>query len=375
MIRVVHVISDLDTGGAEVMLAKLMDGMDRRRFANTVVSLTDRGELGTAIESGGTAVHSLGMRRGRPDLSGLPKLIRILKAVRPHLVQSWLYHADFLSTLAVPFAGSPPLVWNVRCSDMDFTHYPRQTKWIVRALAVTSRWATAVVSNSEAGVRLHQRRGYRPRRWTVIPNGFDLVKFCPDSSARARLREELALPGDSLLIGLVARVDPMKDHRTFLTAASRVAAANRGMHFVLAGKGTDTLGAMVAGYGLTGRVHLLGARRDVERLLPGLDVCCLSSSFGEGFPNVLGEAMACGVPCVATDVGDIRSIVGETGVIVPPRDPAALAEAILDLVHRGPSARRALGQTARARIEKHYALPRVIEQYQALYEGLCGRAS
>ena len=375
MIRVVHVISDLDTGGAEVMLTKLVSSMDRSRFANAVVALTDRGQLSAAIESAGVAVHSLGMKRGRPGLSGLPTLVRLLRSMKPHLVQSWLYHADFLSVLAARFAGSPPVVWNVRCSDMDLRHYPRQTRWVLRALTWLSSRPAAVVVNSLAGRTLHRQLGYRARRWEIIPNGFDLLRFRPDPAAGQRLRAELRLPTDSVLVALVARVDPMKDHPTFLAAAGRVAVARAAVHFLLIGKDTPMLQPLVLERGVAGRVHLLGQRHDVDRLLPGVDIACLSSAFGEGFPNVLGEAMAAAVPCVATDVGDARALIGDTGNVVPPRDPKALAAAVIELIDQGPAGRAALGQAARSRIQTKYSLPSVVERYQQLYEEMARRAA
>ena len=375
MIHVVHVISDLDTGGAEVMLARLVRGMDRTRFANQVVSLTTDGELGKELKAAGIPVESLGMRRARADVGGLFRLIRLLREARPALVQSWLYHADLLAVLASRVTGNPPLVWNLRCSDMDLSHYPGQTRWVLRALALCSRIPAAVVVNSEAGQALHERAGYRPRRWAVIPNGVDVEQFRPDAAARQRLRSELDLPADAIVVTMVARVDPMKDHDTFLEAAGRVARARADAYFMLIGKDTPALFLKAAGQGLTGRMKLLGLRTDVDRLLPGADLACLSSAFGEGFPTVLAEAMACGVPCVTTDVGDARAIVGETGLVVPRHEPAALAGAMQDLINRGPAGRAILGQAARARIEKSYALPRIIEQYQSLYGDLCGRAS
>lgn len=370
MIRIVHVISDLDTGGAEVMLAKLVGAMDRDRFSNTVISLTDRGQLGDLIESSGVAVHTLGMKRGRPDIFALPRLIRLFKTFHPTIVQSWLYHADLLSTLALKFYGSPILAWNVRCSDMDLKRYPPLTRAVQRVLAWWSVTPAAVVVNSEAGKWQHEWVGYRPRRWQVIPNGFDTQEFRPDSSVRLSLRKEWQIPEDAVIVALVARVDPMKDHATFLSAAQQVAESRKNVYFLLVGKDTQTLAPVLDVKGLTDQVRVLGYRSDIERLLPGVDVLCLSSAFGEGFPNVLGEAMACGVPCVSTDVGDARRIIGDTGLIVPVCDPVALAHAINDLIDRGPAAREHLGRAARARIEAEYSLARIVDQYCALYSDL-----
>ena len=370
MIRIVHVISDLDTGGAEMMLAKLVGAMDRARFSSTVISLTDRGQLGEQIESSGVAVHALGMKRGRPDIFALPRLIRLFRMLKPTIVQSWLYHADLLSTMAVKFLGLPILVWNVRCSDMDLKRYSPLTRWVQRVLAQWSATPAAVIVNSEAGKQLHEQVGYRPRRWDVIPNGFNTKRFHPDSSVRLSLWKEWQMPEDAVIVALVARVDPMKDHAAFLEAAQQVAKVRGNVHFFLVGKDTETLAPAVAAKGLTDRVRILGYRSAIECLLPGVDVLCLSSAFGEGSPNVLGEAMACGVPCVSTDVGDARSIIGNTGLVVPVRDPASLAHAIIDLIDRGPAAREHLGRAARARIETEYSLARIVDRYTALYSDL-----
>ncbi len=370
MIRIVHVIPSLDTGGAEIMLSKLVASMDRRCFLNTVVSLTDRGQLGAVIQSSGVEVCCLGMKRRRLNISALPRFIRLLKTLNPTIVQSWLYHADLLSLMAVRFAGSPSLVWNVRCSDMELAHYPFLTRLVRWVLPFCSSLPAAVVVNSLAGQRQHERLGYHPRRWKVIPNGFDTDRFRPDRFAGQRLRKELGLAEDTMLLALVARLDPMKDHATFLAAASQVAAARANVHFLLAGKDTERLAPRVAELGLIDRVHLLGLRHDIDRLIPAVDIACLSSAFGEGFPNVLGEAMAAGVPCVTTDVGDARVIVDRAGLVVPPRDSRALTMAMLDLIDRGSDARRELGRAARARIEDVYSLPIIVQRYCALYSDL-----
>ena len=368
MIRILHVITGLETGGAEAMLAKLVAGMDRTRFTNSVVSLTDRGELGASIESSGVPVHCLNMPRGWPDLRGVPRLVRLIKTFQPTMVQSWLYHADLLSLIAAWIAGPVPLVWNLRCSNMDLEEYPYQTRLVQRVLSLCSHMPAAVVANSLAGQKYHHRLGYRPRRWEVISNGFDTNRFQPDHSVGPKLRKELGVPEDTVLLALIARVDPMKDHAMFLAAAGQVAAARANVHFVLVGKGTETLIPRVAELGLSGRVHFLGLHRHIDRLIPGIDILCLSSAFGEGFPNVLGEAMAAGVPCVATDVGDIRLIIGNAGVVVPPRDPQAYAMTLIDLIDRGSSVRHALGQEARAWIQAEYSLARVITRYETLYQ-------
>jgi glycosyltransferase involved in cell wall biosynthesis len=350
MARVLHVITGLAMGGAERMLAKLLAAMDRARFPSAVVSLTDMGALGPEIAASGVPVQALGMRRGVPDPRALLRLRQAVRRFQPDVLQSWLYHADLMAS----FAGAPRLAWNLRCSDMDFSRYGWGTRQTVRLLARLSRRPDAVLSNSEAGRKLHQSLGYRPKRWEVVPNGFDLDRFRPDPAARQRLRSMLGLPDDALVIGLVARFDPQKDHATAFAALEQVPEA----HLVCIGRDVPAPGP---------RVHALGERQDIEALVPGFDIATLSSAFGEGFPNVLAEAMACAVPCVATDVGDAAMILGGTGIVVPRRDPAALAAGWQRMMAAD---RVQLGVAARARVAAHWSIDAIARRYEAIYASL-----
>jgi glycosyltransferase involved in cell wall biosynthesis len=379
MVRITHVITGLQRGGAEMMLYRLLDRSDRRRFQHVVVSLTDEGALGRAIRDLGVPVRTLGMRRGIPDIRAVWRLARLMGRERPAVIQTWLYHADLVGLIAGKLAGIRTTVWNVQCSDMDMRQYSRSSRLTRRLLSALSAAPAAVIVNSERGHLVHQRIGYRPRRWVIIPNGIDLARFRPDPEASVRLRKELGLPLSARLIGMVARYDPMKDHATFLRAAAEflrngAAGAQADVHFVLVGRGVTwenpRLRALADSLGLRAHLHLLCERGDVECLLPGLDLASLSSLFGEGWPNVVGEAMACGVPCVVTDVGDARAIVGETGRVVPPADPEALARAWAELLACSEEERRALGAAARERIAVHFSLERVVRQYEDLYEEL-----
>ena len=249
----------------------------------------------------------------------------------PAILQTWLYHADFFGSVAAFFAKPDHLLWNVRSSEIDHPGIRRSTRYLARLLAILSRRPDAIVVNSQDGQRYHERIGYRPKQWVNIANGVDLERFRPRPSERAMLRARLGIPADAAVIGLVARYHPMKDIDTFLRAASRFQQDHENVKFVLCGDGlgpdNSTLAKLVGVSRPCPQCCPAWPRSDIELVYPALDVLTLCSIAGEGFPNVLCEAMACDVPCVATDVGDSAEIIGDCGLIVPLRDPQALAGA------------------------------------------------
>jgi glycosyltransferase involved in cell wall biosynthesis len=232
----------------------------------------------------------------------------------------------------------------------------------------------AVVVNSRAGQRFHERIGYRPRRWEHIPNGFDTNELRPDPDSRGRIRAELAIDEETILIGLPARYHPMKDHDTFLTAAAILTASRPEVRFALLGAGIErsnrALMKAIGNRGIADRILLLGERDDIAEMYAAFDIATLCSAFGEGFPNVLGEAMASGLPCVSADIGDAAELLGGTGIVVPPRDPQALAAAWRKLIDLGAEGRRLLGDQARQRIARDYGLGSAIARYEALYSDI-----
>jgi glycosyltransferase involved in cell wall biosynthesis len=365
MATIVHLITGLETGGAERMLARLVAGIDRERYRSVVVSMTGPGVVGSALASAGIELHTLDMRRGVADLGSVIRLARILRQVRPDILQTWLYHADLLGSLVQRLGPPCALFWNIRCTEMLDTN-------IVRKLLIwRSRRPDTVIVNSLAGQRFHQELGYRPRRWEHIPNGCDTGAFQFDLAARLDLRRELGIADRAVAIGLPARYHPMKDHANFLAAAARLVTVRPEAVFLLIGPGVDpsnrALGEMIEAHGMAEHIRLLGARDDMARVYSALDIVTLSSAFGEGFPNVLGEAMSCGVPCVATDCGDAAEILGPIGTVVPRRNPEALAEAWRGLISIGPDARRSMGAMARERIVRSYDLRAIVGRYDALY--------
>ncbi len=371
-IRICHLITDLELGGgAERTLVNLVTGLDRSQFENDVVSLMEPGALARPLADAGIKVTGLGMRQGLPNPASLVALVRHLQHTRPTILQTWLYHADLAGTLAAWLARPPHLVWNLRCSDTTQASGEWSTRQIMRVLAVLSRRPDAIIVNSRKGRLFHEQLGYHPRQWVDIPNGVDLQRFRQRPAERARLRAELSLTAGTLTIGLVARFHPMKDCTTFLQAAAAFSKAHTEARFILCGYNLDSvneeLRKLITELQLNERVILLGRQSDIQNVYPMFDISVLSSGYGEGFPNVLIEAMACGVPCVATDVGDSREIIGQVGVVVPPRDPQALAYGFETILSRGPES---VGEAARAHVMAHYGIDAMRLRYAKLYEAL-----
>ncbi|TSE18223.1 putative glycosyltransferase EpsF [Tepidimonas alkaliphilus] len=370
--KVLHVITGLGDGGAEAVLHRLIthDPHDEHQ----VVSLTGLGKYGPLLAERGVAVTALHMPRGRLTWVGLRGLWRAVRQARPHVIQTWMYHADLLGGVAGRLAGAP-VVWGVRNTTLEPGRSSRGTIVVARLCGWLSRRVPQrIVACAQAAVQVHAALGYDRARMVVIPNGYDLARFRPDTEARARLRCEWGVPDDVPLLGMVARFDPQKDHPNLIAALGRLRQAGHGFRVVLVGTGVDAgnaaLAQAVSSAGLQEEVRLLGPRADIPAVMNALDVHVLSSAYGEAFPNVLAEAMACGTPCVTTDVGDAAQIVGETGWVAPPRDAAALAGALEHALHawRDAPGWRARQQVCRQRIEQRYSIEAMVQRYRSVWE-------
>ena len=378
MIKVMHIITTLGPAGAENMLCRITSGMDGTRFENEVVSLTGILDLADKLKSIGVRVRTLGMKKRVPNPLLVMRLAQWIRESKPDVIHTWMYHANLMGTLAARLAGNVPVVWGIHHNAFDRRVDKRRTMLVNRACAFLSRkFAARVVFCSEASLRTHKDLNYAPGKLEVIPNGFDLEQVKPDHTARESLRRELCIPPDAILIGVAARFHPHKDHHNFIQAAARLHRQMPEVHYVLFGMGITWGNAKLVGWidsaGIRDRCHLLGQREDISRLFSGIDIATTASR-SEAFPIVIGEAMACGTPCVVTDVGDSALIVENTGSVVAPEDPHALAEAWRALIVAGPVVRHRLGIAARSRVQQHFALPAVVESYQALYARLVAPA-
>jgi glycosyltransferase involved in cell wall biosynthesis len=371
--RILHVTTGLTTGGAEIMLLKLLSASNGV-WESAVVSLKDEGTIGSRIAALGVPVRSLGLRRGRPNPISVLLLKSIARQFQPQLIQGWMYHGNLGASLAsVSIHGRVPVLWSIRQSLYDVARERRLTRAMIRLGAFFSWHPAGIIYNSQVSARQHELFGFRASKSVIIPNGFDCQLFRPDSEAYRQIRRELGVGIDAILVGLIARFHSVKGHSSFLQSAALVAREHPSSHFVLAGSGVSSeepmLRSLIAEHRLESRTFLLGERSDIPKLTAALDIAC-SASLGEGFSNAIGEAMACGVPCVVTDVGDSAYVVADAGLLVPPGDPAAMADAIGQLIEAGPQRRLRLGAAARQRIENEFSLSAVVRRYGDLYENV-----
>lgn len=374
--RVIHLITGLGIGGAESMLLKLMRASDRAGQEHVVLTLTSVNTMAPAFEALGVAVTSLGAE-GLGGLAALFKARRLVKTFRPNLVMTWLHHSDFFGVMLKCLIPSLPLVWNIRCSKLSATELPRRNLFIVRLLALLSWVPTAIVSNSTAGKREHIALGYRRGGWRILPNGFDLTRFTPNRDAGVKIRAAAGIPLDAFTIGLVGRYHPMKGFDLFTKVAGRLAAASSAVHFVLVGANIVPSNAELAGLisasKLEGRISLLGQRLDIADVMNVFDViACTSTS--EGFSNVVGEAMSCGVPCVATDVGENAALVGPGGSLVPAGDADALFTALTRMIDMPSKSFQDLKARARAHVLENFAIEDVVRRYEELFDEFSDRS-
>lgn len=362
MIRLAFIIRSLDYGGAERQLVTLAKALDKRRLDTTILTFYSGGYLEKELAGSGVKLVSLG-KRGRWDLPAfLGRLAYHLRQIRPDVIHSYLDIPNLLAIGAKPFCSNPAIIWGVRSSDLDLDKYD----WLRRCGSSLERRVAIlpdrIIVNSHAGQKHLLSQGFPAEKLVLIHNGFDTEHFRPDEEARTKVRREWRIGNNEILIGMVARFDPVKDHAMFLRAASLVRKGRSDVRFICVGDGPRGYGQrlqqMAERLSVSEKVSWAGMRSDMRNVYSGLDIH-VSSSRSEGFPNVVGEAMSCAVPCVVTDAGDAAMIVGDTGFVSPSRNPPALAASLMSCIG---SDRNELGLNARRRIEEHWSVRRLAEE-------------
>lgn len=359
-----------------MMLVRLLDHMQGDSAEHMVISLTDAHPLGLQLKDIGVHVDSVGATKF-PTPRDIARLVRLFRCWRPDVVQTWMLHSNVVGGVAARLAGRYPVAWGIHTGRLTVARHGLRTVLVQR---IESRLSHIVPSNvitcSESARREVANIGYAEGKCAVIPNGFDLTAFRPNGDARILLRQELGVAKDQILVGAVSRFHPDKDHRTLLEAAAHVAARDETVHFVLCGPGLDARNPRLMAWArpLGDRVHFLGERDDIPAVTAALDLA-VSSSVNEGLPLVIGEAMACEVPVVATDSGDSATVIGETGRIVPPEDARALADAMFEVIRMGDAERRQHGIAARKRIREQYELASTAVRYRRIWESLAAQST
>lgn len=371
-IKIVHVIAGLGDGGAEGVLTRLC--LNSSKAAHVVISLTDEGKYGPVLRENGVTVYSLGMNPGMPRLGRFFRLMRHIRSEKPDVVQTWMYHADLLGGLAARLAGVPNIFWGIRQSTLEKGRSKRLTAMIARLCAVLSYIVPEkIICCANKVKEVHGELGYCKSKLTVIPNGYDLSKFKPSEDARNWVREQLGVSRGEILLGMVGRYHPQKNHRNLLEALSLLIEWGHSFRCVLVGTDMSTdnhpLLEEIIKLGLAESILLAGPRTDIPELMNALDVHVLSSST-EGFPNVVAESMACGTPCVSTDVGAAAEIIADTGTVCLPESPEALAQSILILLDEQierPELWSNRKRRARERIAGLYSLERTIGMFESAW--------
>jgi glycosyltransferase involved in cell wall biosynthesis len=373
-IRVAYVISSLGMGGAETMLERMLQNMPPH-VTPMVICFTTLGDIGPRLQALGIQVQALQMARGAlPTPAALWRLVRALRDCKPDVVHTMMPHADLLGGIAARLCGIRAVMWGLHMSNFAADMNSSATLKVIRLCARLSAWVPMrIASVARSSCDAHVQMGYVADRFVVIPNGFDFSVFHPDRQARGDVRAELGLHADTALVGVIGRFDVQKNQRGFCTAMARLLALRPDTHALLAGTDINSdnaeLKAWMHAAGITQRCHLLGPRSDVPRLMAALDVLMLPS-MGEAFPNVVGEAMACGLPCAVTEVGDAALMVGALGRVVPKGDMQALGEACALLLALDVGAREQLSQQIVQDVQQRFEIGavtrRFVDEYQTM---------
>lgn len=372
--KIMHVIIGLTLGGAELMMKRLIEShRNIPGCEHAVVSLTDLGKIGPQLIDQGISVVSLDMHGARDVPQALCKLTRLIRASRPDIIQTWMYHADLLGGVAARLAGIDRIIWGIRTTDIS--NCGSKATMVIRTLCARLSKAIPkiIICAADASRTAHAQIGYDSSRMIVIPNGFEVSRLQATQQQRDALRQEAGIGPDDLVIGSLGRLNPAKDQENFIAAARILAEKYRNLKFLMIGDGLDPsnrkLMKIIAATGHADRFVLLGERRDIPACLKAMDIFCLHSRT-EGFPNALGEAMTLGLPCVATNAGDAAYLLGDTGTTVPTQDSQALADGIEKLIRLDHQQRQELGRKSQNRINNNFTIAQTSEKFLQIYDHL-----
>ncbi|MGR4067818.1 glycosyltransferase [Billgrantia sp. C5P2] len=374
VMHIMHIITSLYPGGAQSALYRLC--MSDTSNKHTIVAMIGGGELEKRLADQGIVVETLGFTRQGGLFKGFLALWRLLRSLRPDIVQTWMYHPDLIGGICARLAGIRHVCWGVRHTALERGKSSRSSMLTARLCASLSGFVpTRIVCCAHEAARVHESLGYRSDKLVVIPNGYDLSDFYPYSEDKNE-RQIFLCDSEQLLpvLGMVGRFNVQKDHENLLRALADLKSRGVGFLCLLVGADLDaensTLAKWIEEFGLQHNIKLLGLRSDIPAVMNVIDLHILSSSFGEAFPNVIAEAMACGTPCVGTDVGDTSVIIGKCGWVVPPRDSKKLADAISAAIHERETSPLLWAQRRHSSVERirtHFTIDRMVTAFNDLW--------
>lgn len=371
MKKIIHVIIGLDVGGAESMLKKLVRSQvkDFEKYEHSVVSLTTIGAIGKELKQEGVEVKALGMNTAFSSFLVILKLIKIFKFKKPDVVQTWMYHADLIGGVAAAIAGVKCILWGIRSTNIRLGN-SRLTSIVQKVCALLSyHIPTKIVCVAEKSMNAHVNAGYDKSKMLVINNGFDLERFLFAEKERKKIRDNLGVK-NNFVIGSVGRFNPAKNHFLLISVVEKIIPYGVDIVFLLVGRGVNNTEnefyKKIKEKGLLSYFLLIGEVSDIRKYYQAMDVFCLHSDT-EGFPNVLGEAMASGLPCISTDAGDARKILGDDSMVVDCGDADGIAERIVRLQRLSSLERGRMGKVNMEKIKENYSIKKISQKFQDLY--------
>jgi glycosyltransferase involved in cell wall biosynthesis len=367
--KILHIITSTDIGGAESMLVKYISNSKNKSLKHIVLSIRKIGKLGLKLQGFGVEVYTIPGKLN--SYKGIISLHKLIKSINPVIIQSWMYHSDFLALFLGIFYKDIKVCWNIR----SYKYYNSSFRiyFLIKILSTFSRFPETIIINSLESKKVHLKLGFRPKKWNYIPNGFDENLFMTKDKSDVDIRNELFLKRDVQIVGHVGRYTPEKDHDSFLEACKIINNSNPDVHYVLVGRDIDnfnqTLINKIHDLDLESNVHLLGERLDIEMIIPCFNILC-SSSVDEAFPNNVGEAMLSGVPCIATRVGDTSLLIYNKDFLVDSKDYHAMANKSLKLLNMSQLQRKEIGLRGRSHVVKNFSIRKISDQYDKIYASL-----
>jgi len=370
MIKIIYIVSNLTVGGAENVLLRLLSKIDKKKYDPLVISLVEKGKIGRKIERLGIDVYCLGIYSFINLLPGLIKLVIKINIFNPKIIHTFMIHSAILGGIIAKLLNRPTIIWNIFTTNLSLKSNKYKTYLIIKICASLSRVVpNRIIVDSSASYFAHKKAGYSYENMQIINNGVDTSVFCPNELIRNKYRQQY-FKENELVIGLIARYHPVKRHDMFIKVASLLKKKVNNIKFLLNGNNIEIsnseLMKMINNKGIQDIIHLSDSKLEITDFLVACDILVSSSNF-ESFPNIICEAMACSIPCVVTNVGDCAKIVDDTGIIIEPNDPNALASALMRLIKMSSKDRMQLGNNARLRIENNFSLGLMVEKYNNLY--------